>query len=240
MGFLTSLFGETENSIVTILFGLAIVLVLIVLGVWALKLLFGATGNVARGRSKRLSVIEVSPVDQRRQLVLIRRDDVEHLLLIGGESELVIETGIAADPAPNGKRPSRRATSNASTQNSGRREPSSANAVAAVTMVDAPHVDAEDPDRPFDRLREMADNKNQRGSLRHTGLLRPVSRQEPQLIPTQDENSQLELADSVTNTQMSAPDNDDSDIAKEPQAANSDSVEGNNKPSKKDKPEQAN
>lgn len=43
---------------------------------------------------KRLSVIEATRIDAKRRLVLIRRDDVEHLILIGGPVDLLIETGI--------------------------------------------------------------------------------------------------------------------------------------------------
>lgn len=58
------------------------------------------TGGDRRGRpGPRLSVLDSISVDQRRRLVLIRRDEVEHLLLIGGNSDLVIEQNIgAADP----------------------------------------------------------------------------------------------------------------------------------------------
>jgi hypothetical protein len=44
----------------------------------------------------RLGVIEQARVDGRRTLVLIRRDDVEHLIMTGGPIDMVIETGIAA------------------------------------------------------------------------------------------------------------------------------------------------
>lgn len=44
----------------------------------------------------RLGVMETASVDRSRRLVLIRRDDVEHLLMIGGPIDMVIETGIAA------------------------------------------------------------------------------------------------------------------------------------------------
>lgn len=47
------------------------------------------------GETPRLSVKEVLPLDARRRLVLIQRDDVEHLLLLGGDSESVIESGIS-------------------------------------------------------------------------------------------------------------------------------------------------
>ena len=47
------------------------------------------------GNKRRLSVVEVTAVDGRRRMVLVRRDDVEHLLLISPTSETVIERGIA-------------------------------------------------------------------------------------------------------------------------------------------------
>ncbi len=48
-----------------------------------------------RGRQPRLAVIDTAAVDVRRKLVLIKRDGVEHLLLIGGPSDVVIESGIS-------------------------------------------------------------------------------------------------------------------------------------------------
>ena len=46
----------------------------------------------------RLGVMEQASVDSRRKLVLIRRDDVEHLIMTGGPVDVVIETGIAIPP----------------------------------------------------------------------------------------------------------------------------------------------
>ena len=45
-------------------------------------------------REKRLGVLEQASVDGRRKLVLIRRDEVEHLIMTGGPVDVVIETGI--------------------------------------------------------------------------------------------------------------------------------------------------
>lgn len=45
---------------------------------------------------RRLSVVEQASVDNRRKLLLVRRDGVEHLIMTGGPVDLVIETGIAA------------------------------------------------------------------------------------------------------------------------------------------------
>jgi flagellar protein FliO/FliZ len=51
-------------------------------------------GTTTRGRQPRLAVIDAAPVDGRRRLVLIRRDNVEHLLIIGGPTDVVVEANI--------------------------------------------------------------------------------------------------------------------------------------------------
>ena len=39
-------------------------------------------------------MIDAATVDGRRRLVLIRRDNIEHLLMIGGPTDLVVEPNI--------------------------------------------------------------------------------------------------------------------------------------------------
>ncbi|MEO5375556.1 MAG: flagellar biosynthetic protein FliO [Alphaproteobacteria bacterium] len=76
---------------------LTFVIGLILLVAWALRRYgFGVMvpGGGARRRERRLAVVEIAPLDTRRRLVLLRRDGVEHLVLIGGTTDLVIETGI--------------------------------------------------------------------------------------------------------------------------------------------------
>ncbi len=46
-------------------------------------------------KGRRIGVVEHFSIDKERRLVLVRRDDVEHLILTGGENDLVIEQGIA-------------------------------------------------------------------------------------------------------------------------------------------------
>jgi hypothetical protein len=48
----------------------------------------------------RLAVVDHANVDGRRRLVLVRRDNTEHLIMTGGPVDVVIETGIPARPAP--------------------------------------------------------------------------------------------------------------------------------------------
>lgn len=45
-------------------------------------------------RGQRLGISEYHELDKSRRLVLVRRDNVEHLILIGGAQDLVIEQGI--------------------------------------------------------------------------------------------------------------------------------------------------
>lgn len=57
----------------------------------------GSMASVARkDGTRRLSIIESMPLDPRRRLVLVRRDDQEHLLVLGHEGETVVETNIPA------------------------------------------------------------------------------------------------------------------------------------------------
>ena len=80
----------------------AIVTGLIVL--FALILLFVVTRSLGariRGRrGQRLGISEYHELDKTRRLVLIRRDNTEHLVLIGGNQDLVIESGISRGAAP--------------------------------------------------------------------------------------------------------------------------------------------
>ena len=83
MQFLTSLFGENGNTVITTVLALGIVLVLVVLGLWVLKVTMKSTSTLGRGRARRLTIVDQLQVDARRQLLIVRRDDVEHLILSG-------------------------------------------------------------------------------------------------------------------------------------------------------------
>lgn len=82
-------------------FLLALVLVLgLILGLaWLLRYLGfgqGAVGPLTRRR--RLRTLESAAIDGRHRVVLVRRDAVEHLILVGPNTSQVIETGIPAAP----------------------------------------------------------------------------------------------------------------------------------------------
>lgn len=83
---------------VRFVFALAFVLGLIGLATVALKR-FGMLPRVTRrktGSGKRLGIVEIAPIDAKRRLILVRRDDVEHLIVLGTSSELLVESGIPA------------------------------------------------------------------------------------------------------------------------------------------------
>ncbi|KQU99946.1 hypothetical protein ASD12_19540 [Mesorhizobium sp. Root102] len=74
----------------------ALVLLVIVLVIVKLvrNLTFGTFVAGGRNRKTRLAVMDATAVDSHRRLVLVRRDDIEHLLLIGGPTDVVVERDI--------------------------------------------------------------------------------------------------------------------------------------------------
>jgi flagellar protein FliO/FliZ len=87
---------------VTFVLVLLFVLALFGAGAWLFRrFTAGRLGtNANRGRMPRLAVIDAAAVDNRRRLVLVRRDNIEHLLMIGGPTDIVVEPNIVrAQPA---------------------------------------------------------------------------------------------------------------------------------------------
>jgi len=90
-----TLFGAEVPLAARFFIAFLVVLALIALTAWLVRR-FGANrlGGATRGRQPRLAVIDAAPVDGRRRLVLIRRDNIEHLLMIGGPTDVVVEANI--------------------------------------------------------------------------------------------------------------------------------------------------
>jgi flagellar protein FliO/FliZ len=91
----------------TFVFAFVAVLALIGVAAWLVRRFAGNRlgANTNRGRMPRLAVIDAAAVDGRRRLVLVRRDNIEHLLMIGGPTDIVVEANIvrattARDPMP--------------------------------------------------------------------------------------------------------------------------------------------
>ncbi|EFH34875.1 flagellar biosynthetic protein FliO, partial [Brucella abortus] len=95
---LSGIIGESAANIVGFVLIFAIILggIFVVLGI--IRRFSGGTFvSSGRMRQPRLSVMDAAAVDSRRKLVLIRRDDVEHLLLIGGPTDVVVEQNIVLE-----------------------------------------------------------------------------------------------------------------------------------------------
>ena len=189
MQFLSSLLGGSGDTLITSALALGVVIVLIVLGLWALKFAMKA-GTAMRPQGRRVQIVEQVQVDAKRQLLVIRRDNVEHLLMTGGPQDVVIETGIPAAERP--ALPVRRPPLPHVAETTATPAEVAAETVRPTAL--RPHIE---------RLREFARPGAARKSpsLRHTGLLRPVSVAEPAIIPMPPiagDNSGRGKADSAT------------------------------------------
>jgi hypothetical protein len=89
------------NFLVLVIAATLFVIALGALLVWAFRAFFGgpsSTHGFMRPRDKRLGVVETATVDAKRKLLLVRRDEVEHLVMVGGPVDMLIETGIKGRP----------------------------------------------------------------------------------------------------------------------------------------------
>jgi flagellar protein FliO/FliZ len=93
----------------TFFFAFVAVLALIGVAAWLVRRFAGNRlgANTNRGRMPRLAVIDAAAVDGRRRLVLVRRDNIEHLLMIGGPTDIVVEANIVRAQPGRDQLPSR-------------------------------------------------------------------------------------------------------------------------------------
>ena len=93
---MSAVFGGGQQYFVLLLVFIALA-ALVVLAFWFMRRYLGGRRESAkpRGRrSSRIAVVDAAIVDARRRLILIRRDHVEHLLLVGDAADVVVEPNI--------------------------------------------------------------------------------------------------------------------------------------------------
>lgn len=99
---LDQLFGGELSVPLRFIIAFGVVLSLIALTFVGLRHFAGRRlplANAGRARQPRLGVLDAFAIDARRRLVLIRRDNVEHLIMIGGPNDVLIESEIVRAPA---------------------------------------------------------------------------------------------------------------------------------------------
>jgi flagellar protein FliO/FliZ len=195
-----SLFGAEMPLAVRFFVAFLIVLGLIGAIAWAVRRFgSGRLGTSARGRQPRLAVIDYASVDGRRRLILVRRDNVEHLLMIGGPSDIVVEPNIVrAAPAgrdigraPAGVEALTRAIPLPESGGTWPLQPEANGGARPTARTEPPHDDL--PGRPApetaarqrDTLAALADELSTRVTppARNRGNLTEPSRQEPRQEP---------------------------------------------------------
>jgi flagellar protein FliO/FliZ len=63
-------------------------------GFWLVLKKLGLSGPLVTVGQRRLKILEILQIDSRHRAVLIARDDTEHLVILGPNSETVVETRI--------------------------------------------------------------------------------------------------------------------------------------------------
>jgi len=96
-----------ENKVLMFSAGAVVLLAAALLILFIIRLLFGRRLHMpggGRARQPRLGIVDAFDLDRQRQLVLVRRDNVEHLVMIGGPNDVLIESQIIrADARPREK-----------------------------------------------------------------------------------------------------------------------------------------
>ncbi|MCJ2090333.1 hypothetical protein MKK88_30755 [Methylobacterium sp. E-005] len=99
------MFGSDGSPIVQYVVIFAVIFAALAAIVFTVRRLTGRTlappgRNGGRGRQPRLGIVDVYELDRARQLILLRRDNVEHLLLVGGPNDVVVERNIQRSQRP--------------------------------------------------------------------------------------------------------------------------------------------
>ena len=86
--------GESVAQGLALIISLAVVLALFGLFIFIIKRLMGGRITQSRGRQPRIGLMDSAAIDNRRRLLLVRRDNIEHLILVGGPTDVVVEQNI--------------------------------------------------------------------------------------------------------------------------------------------------
>jgi len=83
--------GDYTQAFLALMFVLALIGLLTMV---ARRFGYGSPTPTIGHKNKRVHIVEVTQLDAKRRLVLVRRDDREHLLLLGHDREQIVEADI--------------------------------------------------------------------------------------------------------------------------------------------------
>jgi flagellar biogenesis protein FliO len=103
--------GPLLNAIFSLVFVIGLILLTARGFRWWQKTRPGLSGFIPNpGKASRLSIVETLSIDFKRKLLLVRRDDVLHLLLCSDGQDIVIETQIPIEPSPHAAKDTKNTT----------------------------------------------------------------------------------------------------------------------------------
>ncbi|MGK6314941.1 flagellar biosynthetic protein FliO [Neorhizobium sp. DT-125] len=164
------------GRLVIAIVGVGVGLILLIGVLWMIRGRNGPSPFVRGGKNRqpRLQVLDAAAVDTRRRLVLVRRDNVEHLIMIGGPTDIVIESGISI--AATGMR----AASAPAASRSAPSEPQDMTVPFSAMPVAGPRTaPAQRPAPPELRIEPAAENLAAREALRPAPAAAPPSKPLP-------------------------------------------------------------
>ncbi len=85
-------------------FLMAIIFVISLMGgLWLILKKLGMNGgfSLQQGKKRRLKIVEILPLDVKHKAVLLRRDDKDHLVILGPNGETVVEHSIPVQEEKN-------------------------------------------------------------------------------------------------------------------------------------------
>ena len=93
-------FGDNRMAQIGLLAACGIAALVILALVYRLGFAHRLRVPAGRTRQPRLGLVDAFSLDGQRQLVLVRRDNVEHLIMIGGPNDVLVESQISRAFAP--------------------------------------------------------------------------------------------------------------------------------------------
>lgn len=172
---------EYASAMIWTLGALILLLVVLVIIRVVRGLTFGTFVAGGRNRKTRLAVMDATAVDSHRRLVLVRRDDVEHLVLIGGPTDIVVEQNIRLQA------PARRGASaepRAHVEEPGARQTTESSQPPAAPAAPPPPPAAANAPTPAPKPAQPAGETPASLTSRIASALRQSSSESPQPKPT--------------------------------------------------------